>query len=145
MGHLLTSAKKHPLISAICIFLIVMAILGIAENHNLQECINKRTAYDGYYNPSDKIGIALEFVIVRGVCGIRLIDHHSGFFTLLSAFVAAVFAFTLWRTTDEQVRLSRDEFNASHRPRLVVRAMTTITCQVNEALYLERRRRLGKN
>ena len=51
--------------------------------------------------------------------------------TALATCVVGAFTFTLWRATDTQARLtrdvlnlSRDEFNATHRPRIRVRQVT---------------------
>lgn len=65
------------------------------------------------------------FVLLRGM---GLVDAHNGLVTALATVFVAGFTLTLWLTSKEQGRLTlaqialaRDEFNATHRPRLRVR------------------------
>jgi hypothetical protein len=62
-------------------------------------------------------------------CSLRLIDQHNGFFAALAAIAVAGFTFTLWISTDKQARLTaqsiklaREEFIATHRPKIIVHA-----------------------
>jgi hypothetical protein len=55
------------------------------------------------------------------VCSGRFSDAHSGGITALASILIAAFTATLWITNGRQLRLARDEFNATHRPKIIVR------------------------
>lgn len=59
---------------------------------------------------------------------IEFVDQHNGFVTAVATIAIAAFTFTLYETARDQgrlalesIELARQEFIASHRPRLVVR------------------------
>jgi hypothetical protein len=60
-------------------------------------------------------------VLIR--CEAAPLDKHAGSLTALGTFAVAVFTLTLWRVTDRTLRLSRDEFNATHRPKIVIHSV----------------------
>lgn len=49
---------------------------------------------------------------------IEVIDRNNGFVVAVATGIMAVFTGTLWFVTNQAVRLSREEFLASHRPEL---------------------------
>jgi hypothetical protein len=78
-------------------------------------------------NSAQLIAIIIER---QTICSLYLIDRHNGFFVVLATLGIAAFTATLWRGTTEQgkvtvaaLRLARDEFNATHRPRVFVQSV----------------------
>jgi len=58
----------------------------------------------------------------------QFLDAHEGALTALSTLLIAIFTLTLWlstsrmaQLTDETIRLAREEFISTHRPKLIVR------------------------
>jgi hypothetical protein len=67
----------------------------------------------------------IEFVL-------RFADNHATGITALATIVIAIFTLTLWIATSKQARLARDsialarsEFISTHRPRVIIRNVTT--------------------
>jgi hypothetical protein len=84
---------------------------GQNEQHDLHEAI------------ADRVHIPA-FLLCEGA----FIDENNGTLTALATIAIAAFTLTLWRATTEQGRLTRDtlrfardEFIATHRPRIVIR------------------------
>lgn len=55
------------------------------------------------------------------ICEAETLNANTGALTALATIAIAVFTLTLWVVTGESVRLARDEFSASHRPKLLLR------------------------
>ena len=113
---------------------LALTIFIWAENQispSFQACISQKgtqtTTQNGEKNADEKSNIV---VIVRSqaLCSLRLVDRHNGFFSALAALIVAVFTVTLWISTSKQARLSfeslrlaREEFIATHRPKIIIR------------------------
>lgn len=50
----------------------------------------------------------------------QAVDDHNGFVTAVATVVMAIFTGVLWFITNKSVNLARDEFTATHRPRVVL-------------------------
>jgi hypothetical protein len=67
----------------------------------------------------------ISYALIRSVA---FLDSINTVITAISTFAVAIFTYTLWRSTrgmleatDKTVKLAREEFIASHRPRLRIR------------------------
>lgn len=60
-------------------------------------------------------------------CSGEFIDANRDSLVAVATVVIAIFTITLWGSTYRQVRLSRDEFNATHRPHIKVLQFETVT------------------
>jgi len=56
-------------------------------------------------------------------CEAVFAQENNGAITAIATIFVALFTLTLWIVTDRAVRLARDEFNASHRPHVRIRAV----------------------
>lgn len=118
---MLTAALKQAgifltaIVAAAAIFLLIES-----GSPSFQRCIKE---YEGTNQPASAEQ-SIEhprIVVVRyGVCSGRFSDAHSGGITALASILIAAFTATLWITNGRQLRLARDEFNATHRPRIIV-------------------------
>jgi hypothetical protein len=115
------------------VFLIVSVMAWTATySPSFQKCIGEHADQEGPEKAAD-----LHNVVVRRsaaippflLCEGAFIDENNGTLTALATIAIAGFTLTLWRATTEQgrltrdaLKLARDEFIASHRPRLRVYA-----------------------
>ena len=67
-------------------------------------------------------------IVYMAVYAAGFVDHYHDFFTTLSTIAIAAFTGTLWVSTNKQatiaiesIKLARDEFNSTHRPKIRVK------------------------
>jgi hypothetical protein len=117
-----------------CIVALIVSVVAWSATYSpsYQKCIGEHADQEG----REKVA-GLHNVVVRRSAAIPLfllcegafIDENNGTLTALATIAIAGFTLTLWRATTEQgrltrdaLKLARDEFIASHRPRLRVYA-----------------------
>ena len=125
--------KHHPWLASFLVITAVLSLLFIASlfvpfvsdlcTYNEQV----KTPDCAYHHPGP---FALFWVI-------ELVDQHNGFVTAVATLVMAAFTGTLWRTSQKQgalaqqsidltrksIDLANAEFNATHRPEIVVHSV----------------------
>jgi hypothetical protein len=112
------------------VFVLAMATWGATFSPSYQKCTADN---EHYYRQSERPNFN-ETVLRRPqvplflLCEGKFIDENAVSLTLLATIAIAGFTLTLWRATTEHGRvmgsvlnLARDEFNAAHRPKLVIR------------------------
>ena len=115
------------------VFLIVSVMAWTATySPSFQKCIGEHADPEGPEKAADRHNVVVRrsaaippFLLCEGA----FIDKNNGTLTALATIAIAGFTLTLWRATTEQgrltrdaLKLARDEFIASHRPRLRVYA-----------------------
>src|SRR5262249_2940731 len=77
-----------------------------------------------------------------GVLLFRFIDRHNGSFNAFFSAAVAAFTFMLflagrwqWHVTSNQLKLAREEFISTHRPRIAMRGLTWIERDAAENIY----------
>jgi hypothetical protein len=123
---MLTRGKKRVLLASGALAVLVLALLSIATPANYSIC------YENEYTNTEKctpyqIGpfIALEIL--------KFFTTYNGAITAIATGIIAYFTWTLWLSTRKQWRLTqrticlaRAEFNATHRPHLIVRDISVV-------------------
>lgn len=112
--------KKYRLHIAICIGVCAVAALSLFSatlSSSYRECSRSRNHYYTMYGQPDSSGKVGTLIVCAGVTA----GSNSDFLTALATMAMAAFTLFLWLVTNKSVRLAREEFHASHRPRLVVR------------------------
>lgn len=125
----------------------MLAEFGLSET--FRDCVNSPDHYQGTESFYQHGRVVAVFIFRSGLCSLRLIGAHNGFFSFIGTVAVAAFTFTLWRSTeklwlaDQQTRvdtlrsivaaensaiaaasqasLAHAEFLATNRPRLTVR------------------------
>lgn len=123
-GDLKVLSRKQFLI-ALTIFVAVVVVLSFLPMR-YQACeTNQYTEHE--YCASYQM-VAYAFVKIM-----QFLDHYGSAFTALATIAIAGFTATLWYSTNgmlqatkDAVDLTRDEFNATHRPKLFVHTVTVI-------------------
>jgi hypothetical protein len=121
--------------NAIIFLVSCVALLGLfvwSENefaHTFQSCISEESPNNSTERSNNQGHLVATIVRAQTTCSLRLIDLHNGFFAALAAIAVAAFTFTLWISTSTQakltgdsIKLAREEFNATHRPKIRVHA-----------------------
>lgn len=123
----------------------LLALFVWSENEvarSFQSCVSEQRAQ----NSAERTNNQSQFITaVRAqvTCSLRLIDQHNGFFAALAAVAVAAFTFTLWIATDQQARLTgeniklaREEFIATHRPKIVIHAVEVTRRDVRDKILI---------
>ena len=88
---------------------MVFFVAANLASHSFQTCVN-RLSSDQNSSSLHKQSTTFAPVLIRqSLCGLRLIDLHNGFFTLMGSIAVAVFTFTLWRSTEKLWRSAEDQ------------------------------------
>jgi hypothetical protein len=109
---------------------VAIAVFLWAENNfsrSFQNCVACEAAKQNAES-ANEYGKIIRVIGAQIVCTIHLVDRHNGFFGLLATLVIAAFTVVLAFVSNRQARLTsaaievaRDEFNATHRPRIILR------------------------
>jgi len=106
---------------ALLLFVASACVLAIALlSSTYQACVADEHAH----YPSQKQQSPLSRIGVLVRCEAAPLDKHAGSLTAIGTFAIAVFTLTLWKVTDRTLRLARDEFNATHRPKIFVQTVS---------------------
>jgi hypothetical protein len=96
------------------------------------DCARNQETYYTDYDKPQFFEIAHTFFICEGVSG----DANGELLTALATIAVAAFTLTLWLTSAEQARLTREsislaqsEFNATHRPEIVIHSVQFVNQQ----------------
>lgn len=90
---------------------------GITFSPSYKSCV---TDYARHYSSDDQQTI-FSTIGTGVICGTSTLNDNTGAVTGLATVAVALFTLTLWLVTNNSVQLAREEFQASHRPRLVIR------------------------
>ena len=122
--------KWLPFIGA-CI--IGLAIFLLAENkvaQSFQQCVTDERGHQSANNSNKSRFIIGRAIEPQFVCSVEFLDSHSGFVAALAGIAVALFTYTLYTASIEQagltrdsITLARDEFLATHRPKIVIHAI----------------------
>ena len=122
--------KKHvrtlAMVAAFVAFLSA-CIFGLTFSSSYQSCVaNKHPnqANQAQQNPDSSF-----LILVR--CEAVPLNNNSGAITALGTLAIAFFTLTLWVVTTNALRLGRNEFLATHRPKLRVRYVNAPTPSYN--------------
>ena len=109
--------------------IFVVALIG-AFSPSYQKCAANHERHDGQ-NEQPELHETIAgrpHIPLFFVCEGAFIDENNGTLTAIATIAIAGFTLTLWRATTEQARLTRDslqlardEFTATHRPRIRIR------------------------
>jgi hypothetical protein len=113
--------------------MVAVSVWAATYSSSYQKCVNHHANYERS-NPKSNLneatpgGSEAEVVPVFLVCEGAFIDENNGTLTALATIAIAGFTLTLWRTTNQQaklttdaIKLARDEFNATHRPKIRIK------------------------
>lgn len=120
-------ASKWALLLVFCLWISYAAW----STSSFQKCIAEQKEQQGTSNIKENPPeILLSLAVVDTVCATRLVYDFRDATIAIATVLIAIFTLTLWRSThalwdagQEQLRLARDEFLATHRPKLIVRQM----------------------
>lgn len=115
-------ARRHTWPTALPISLAILAVLFLSTY--LLDPVSEATSGDA--PPATVVWTQYHlgpWVLLKTV---RWIDLHNGTVTAIGTLVMAFFSFTLWFVTNKSVNLARAEFNATHRPRIIVQDVNII-------------------
>jgi hypothetical protein len=118
-----------------CIVALVVSVVawGATFSPSYQKCVTYNGNNEGKSEQTNlnnavmhRARIAIPIFLL---CEGRFVDENNGTLTALATIAIAGFTLTLWRATTEQgqltrnaLELARNEFNASHRPKVIVHA-----------------------
>jgi hypothetical protein len=98
-------------------FLFAIGIIAVVNSDCFQQCVqaHQRQAphYYFYILPSP--------LAVHIICLGAFFNGHNAAITALATLVIAIFTYTLWSTSEELGRITRQQMTLTHRPRLKVR------------------------
>jgi hypothetical protein len=131
--HKYAKAARVGLARALACFtgLILLLAFFLVTEHNIapkfRKCVTDITKQESAKNPNDRSENVARTQII---CTVSLINRDSDFFALLGTIIIAGFTGTLWLTTSKQaaltresIDLAREEFVATHRPLITIRAV----------------------
>ena len=82
-----------------------------------QECECKYETKNATEEPEDQYGV----IHIDSICFVKFVDIHNGLITALATIFIGLVTILLWRSGDKTLQLSREEFIATHRPKIVTR------------------------
>ncbi len=97
---------------SICVFLVTLS-------PSYQSCIANYKQSNGDNREQGFVENTAQLI----VCEASSLNINTGAITALATIAVAAFTLTLWLVTNNQVRLAREEFTATHRPRLRIRGI----------------------
>jgi hypothetical protein len=98
--------------------LFCLFVAGLTFSPSYRHCVTDEHAHQS--NQAEQTTFTNIGILFR--CEMVPLDRHAGALTAIGTFFIAIFTLTLWATSGAQIRLARQEFNATHRPRIIVRA-----------------------
>lgn len=111
---------------------ILIGLWIVTGSQSFKSCIHDHKNDEAYYGLKDE-SVSNRFFARRHLqfdCAGEAIDKHNSVVTAIATVFIAFFTLTLWnatsehsRITDRVLRLARDEFISTHRPRLRVRGI----------------------
>ena len=120
--------KYGPFGAALLVFFVVFLLTANFVVPSFETCVSQNSSDQSAKESENKAGIVGRFVLAESICSLRLVDRHNGFFAAVAAFVIAAFTATLWwstqgmlAATNKTIKLARNEFISTHRPRLRVK------------------------
>ena len=123
---MLTALRQTAIFLIAATAAVLIFVLVESFSPFFQRCLNAYSAHD-QADRDDKHPEHPGTIVVYAVCSGEFSDHHAGGLTALASILIAAFTATLWITTGRQLRLARDEFNATHRPHIKVLQFETVT------------------
>jgi hypothetical protein len=122
------------------LLLAAIVLLGLARNgsSSFQKCISEKTAHQGSETEEKRSSHTFMSLVQSAPTAWRctgvFLDENNPTITALATVAIAAFTIVLAivtnrqaRFTRESIELARDEFNATHRPRITVRGFQTLT------------------
>ena len=113
---------------------VALGIFLFAESFSssFQKCVSEQAGIERKESPKEhNSGVAV--VIAYARCTAGFINAHNGGITALATLVIAAFTGTLWfattaqaKLTRETLKLAKDEFFATHRPKIIVRNLQLV-------------------
>jgi hypothetical protein len=116
--------------------IFTLAFVGwvISGSQTFKTCFqdNKHTnTYDTLYENDESVIKAIVRLRLNSECGLAFFGKQSDIIAALATVVIAGFTGTLWYTsrtqsdiTRDALRLAKDEFSATHRPKILVQSVT---------------------
>jgi hypothetical protein len=111
---------------AALLFVIALEAVGLSASQtpSYEEC--RRAEYAKASNQAEKEA-QKGFSRAHVRCVAFSLDQNNGLITAIATVVMALFTGTLWLVTGRSVALAREEFNATHRPRVGIRGIHSLT------------------
>jgi hypothetical protein len=111
----------------------VFLVVERTSSPSFQKCVGEESAYEGK-QASDKGNSRISPIISTYVrCSGRFMDGHGVGLTAIATFIIAAFTATLWIATKQQglltfeaLKLARQEFLSTHRPKIILREAYTL-------------------
>jgi hypothetical protein len=113
-------ASRHR-VAIIVILVSGVAIGFVALSPDFQQCVDANQGTNPAQGP---YYIVAHFLGIVWWCGGVFSKENGDTITAFATVIMAIFTGTLWSITDKSVRLARDEFVATHRPRVVLQRIT---------------------
>jgi hypothetical protein len=135
---MLKATKRKWLTFALCIIAMLLVLVIVSFFIPIYGEICSKSEYSGEKECATHY-IATFVVLSVG----EFLEAHDGAMVAIATIFIAAFTFNLKRSTDrlwkagkKQIRLARDEFDATHRPRLAIRRVWA-QLATNEAVNIE--------
>ena len=120
--------KAFRYLAALIAALVFVLGLGwiLSTSTSFQDCIKNQTEAKSEHA---KLSLAItDNATIRMRCAGHVAYEYRDFITAAATVLIALFTFTLWwstrgmlQATNETIRLARDEFISTHRPKMIVR------------------------
>lgn len=114
------SWTRKFLLASLFLAMFVICVWGLTFSPAYKRCVSEEHAHQTaqeQQDPLSNVGIFFR-------CEAAPLDRHAGALTAIGTIAIAFFTLTLWAVTDNALRLARDEFNATHRPKIYVQTIS---------------------
>jgi hypothetical protein len=108
-------------LTALTVFVGVFLLVERTSSPFFQKCISEERNDKGEQAPEEGNSRVDAIVTAYVRCSGRFMDGHGVGLTAIASFIIAAFTATLWVATRQQADLTRQEFIATHRPKVIVR------------------------
>jgi hypothetical protein len=121
---------RHTITFLLVLFVFVAAFLTVEKTSSpfFQSCISEEGGNKGGQDTKEGYAGIGPVIAVYVRCTGRFVEGHGVGITAIATIIIAAFTATLWGATRQQgsltfesLKLARQEFSATHRPRIVVR------------------------
>lgn len=121
MRNLLRHLGTFAIVAALVFALGASSVWFLQGSRSFQSCIGDNQKEAGNNGkPSEKRASILNAVSVYRDCVGRFVVEHDPALTALGTLAVAIFTIVLAAVTARQINLARDEFLATHRPKVIV-------------------------
>lgn len=108
-------------LTALSVFVGIFLLVERTSSPFFQKCISEESGDKGDQAAKESNSRISPIITAYVRCSGRFMDGHGVGLTAIASFIIAAFTATLWVATRQQADLTRRDFVATHRPRVVLR------------------------